>query len=58
MALVLLAEFSTMTDLHRGREGQALQAVQHGDTAWVSVREGCWTITVPPFLTHTCPHPS
>lgn len=57
MALVLLAEFSTMTDLHREREGQALQPVQHSDTAW-GVSKAAGQSLSPPFLTHACPHSS
>lgn len=54
MALVLLAEFSTMTDLHRGREGQALQPVQHGDTAWGVTKGGPAGQSLSPYflLTH------
>lgn len=54
MALVLLAEFSTMTDLHRGREGQALQPVQHGDTAWGVSQGGAAGQSLSPhfLLTH------
>lgn len=56
MALVLLAEFSTMTDLHRGREGQALQAVQHGDTAWGVSKGGLLDNHCPPiFYSHMPP---
>lgn len=53
MALVLLAEFSTMTDLHRGREGQALQLVQHG-TAWGVSKGGAAGQSLSPhfLLTH------
>lgn len=42
MALVLLAEFSTMTDLHGVRESKPLR---HGGTAGVSVRD--WLLDNP-----------